>query len=61
MYENGVYRDMTREEIADMERLAEEFRPPAPTPEERIAKLEAENADLKEALNMLLTGVTDDG
>lgn len=32
-----------------------------PTPEERLAKLEAENADLKEALELLLSGVTDDG
>lgn len=59
--DNGIVRDMTPSEIAEMERLAEEFQPPAPTPEERLAKLEEENAHLKEALNLLLTGVTEDG
>lgn len=50
--ENGIYRDMTAEEIAELEALAAEQPTPEPTPEERIAVLE-------EALNMLLSGVTE--
>ena len=50
--ENGIYRDMTPEEIAEMEKLAAEMPAPEPTAEERIAVLE-------EALNMLLSGVTE--
>ncbi len=52
IYENGIYRNMTAEEIAELERLAAEQPAPEPTPEERIATLE-------EALNMLLSGVTE--
>jgi hypothetical protein len=51
-YINGSYIDMTAEEIAELERLAAEQPAPEPTPEERIAVLE-------EALNMLLSGVTE--
>ena len=50
--ENGIIRDMTAEEIAELEQLAAEQPVPEPTPEERIAVLE-------EALNMLLSGVTE--
>ena len=50
--ENGIYRDMTAEEIAEFEQLAAEQPVPEPTAEERIAGLE-------EALNMLLSGVTE--
>lgn len=50
--ENGIIRDMTAEEIAELERLAAEQPAPESTPEERIAVLE-------EALNMLLSGVTE--
>lgn len=57
---NGVTREMTPDEIAEMERIAAEIPQPEPSPEERLERLEAENADLKEALNMLLEGVTDD-
>lgn len=58
--ENGVYRDMTAEEIAELEKLAAEAPAPAPepTPEERIAALEQDNAELREAMEALLTGVT---
>jgi hypothetical protein len=56
---NGVVREMTAEEIAEMERMAAEMPPPQPTAEERLSALEAENAYLKEALEMLLSGVTD--
>lgn len=59
-YENGVYRDMTAEEAAELEKLAAEAPAPAPepTPEERIAALENGNAELREALEALLSGVT---
>ena len=50
--ENGIIRDMTAEEIAELEQLVAEQPAPEPTPEERIATLE-------EALNMLLSGVTE--
>lgn len=49
---NGVTREMTAEEIAEMERMAAEMPAPVPTPEERIAELE-------EALALLLSGVTE--
>lgn len=57
-YENGIYRDMTAEEIAELEKLAAEQPVPEPTPEERIAALEKDNAELRKALEALLTGVT---
>ncbi len=56
--ENGIYRDMTAEEIAELEKLATEMPAPDPTPEERIAALEKDNAELREAMDALLTGVT---
>ena len=54
--ENGIYRDMTAEEVAELEKLATEMPAPEPTPEERIAALEKDNAELREALDALLTG-----
>lgn len=59
-YENGVYRDMTAEEVAELEKLAAEAPAPAPepTPEDRIAALEKDNAELREAMDALLSGVT---
>lgn len=57
--ENGVYRDMTAEEIAELEKLAAEAPAPEPTPEERIAALEQDNAELRSAIEALLTGVTE--
>lgn len=56
---NGVTREMTSEEIAEFERVQAEMQPHNPTPEERLAKIEEENAHLKEALNLLLTGVVE--
>lgn len=56
---NGVTREMTNAEIAEMERMTADVPKPEPSPEERLERLEQENADLKEALNMLLEGVTD--
>lgn len=58
IYENGIYRDMTPEEIAELEKLAAEQPAPEPSPEERIAALEQDNAELREAIEALITGVT---
>ena len=58
---NGVTREMTAEEIAEMERMQAELPQPEPSTEEKIAAQAQEIADLKEALTMLLEGVTDDG
>lgn len=56
--ENGIYRDMTHEEIAELEKLAAEAPAPELTPEERIAALEKDNAELRKAMEALLSGVT---
>lgn len=56
--ENGIYRDMTADEIVELEKLAAEAPAPEPTPEERIAALEKDNAELRDALEALLTGAT---
>lgn len=53
---NGVTREMTADEIAEMERMQAEMPPPEPTPEERLAAIEQENAYLREALELLLSG-----
>lgn len=58
IYENGIYRDMTAEEVAELEKLAAEAHAPEPSPEERIAALEQDNAELREAMEALLSGVT---
>ena len=57
--ENGIIREMTAEEIAELEKLATEMPAPEPTPEERIAALEKNNAELREAMETLLSGVTE--
>ena len=57
--ENGIIRDMTPEEIAAIEEVAANAPTPEPTPEERIAALEQDNAELREAIEALLTGVTE--
>lgn len=56
--ENGIYHDMTAEEIKELEKLATEMPTPELTPEERIAALEKDNAELREAMEALLSGVT---
>lgn len=56
--ENGIVRDMTAEEVAELEKLAAEAPGPEPTAEERIAALEQDNAELREAMEALLSGVT---
>lgn len=45
-----VYRDATPEEIAEMERQRAELPEPEPTPEERLAELEAQNQMLTQCL-----------
>ena len=50
---NGQVIEMTAEEIAELERMAQELPPPEPTTDERLAELE-------EALELLLSGVTSD-
>lgn len=57
--ENGIYRDMTPAEIAELEKLAAEEPTPEPTPEERIAALEQDNAELRSAIEALISGVTE--
>lgn len=57
-YENGIYRDMTAEEVAELEKLSTEMPASEPTPEDRIAALEKDNAELREAMEALLTGAT---
>lgn len=57
-YENGIYRDMSAEEVAKFEKLVAEQPAPEPSPEERIAALEKDNAELREAMELLLSGVT---
>ncbi len=58
-YVNGEYIDMTPEEIAELEKLAAEAPAPEPTPEERIAALEQDNAELRSAIEALISGVTE--
>ena len=55
---NGEYIAMTAEEIAELEKLAAEVPTPEPTAEERIAALEKDNAELRDALDALISGVT---
>ena len=52
---------ITREEYEKMERASEETMgtpAPEPTTEERIAALEKDNAELRDALDALISGVT---
>ena len=56
--ENGIIRDMTAEEVAELEKLVAEIPAPEPTPEERIAALEKDNAELREAIETLLNRAT---
>lgn len=56
---NGITREMTAAEVAEMEALAAQMPQPQETAEERIERLEKDNAELKEALEMLLAGVSE--
>lgn len=53
--ENGVVREMTPEEVAEMERLAASLPPPEPTPEEHIAALEKALAERDVIITELIT------
>lgn len=46
IYDNGIYRDATSEEIAEMERQQAETPKPEPTPEERLDALETTTDDM---------------
>lgn len=50
MCENGVIRPMSPEEIAELSRQQAEAPEPVPTPDNRIAELEAQNQVLTECL-----------
>ena len=52
IYDNGVYRDATAEEIAAWEQEAAQQPAPEPTPDERIAALEDELAATKILLGL---------
>lgn len=52
VYDNGIYRDMTPEEIAAWEQAMSEAPAPEPTPEERIAALEEQLAAAKILLGL---------
>lgn len=51
--DNGIYRDMTAEEIAELEKMQAEMPDPEPTPDERIKQLEEQ---LKAVTTILLGG-----
>ena len=53
MCENGAIRPMSPEEIAELERAIAEAPEQEPTPEDRIAELEAQNQELTELLNQM--------
>ena len=53
VYDNGIYRDMTAEEIAELEKQQSEAPEPEPTPEEQIKQLEEQ---LKAVTTILLGG-----
>ena len=50
MCEKGVIRPMSPEEIAELNRQQAEAPEPVPTPDDRIAELEAQNQVLTECL-----------
>lgn len=58
IFENGIVREMTPEEIAEFESIAAEQPVSEPTAEERLTALEEDNAELREAMEALLRGVT---
>ena len=50
IYDNGIYRDMTPEEIAALEAQATEQPEPTPTIEERVGKVEEDAAIIRAIL-----------
>ena len=65
MYDNGIYRDMTPDEIVEWEKLQQETPKPERSLDDRVKILESTKAnrtevdELNEALNMILEGVTE--
>ena len=57
---NGITREMTPEEIAELEALAATMPEPTPTPEERIAELEQIISDQDDALAELAALITEE-
>lgn len=54
-----VYRDMTAEEIAEMEKIQAEIPEPEPTPEERLDKIEQRTDTLESATDDLVLMMAD--
>ena len=52
IYDNGVYRDMTSEEIAEWQQSMSDTPAPEPNTEERIAALEEQLAAAKILLGL---------
>ena len=50
IYDNGIYRDMTAEEIAELEAQQTEAPAPTPTIEERMASVEEDTAIIRAIL-----------
>ena len=48
--DNGIYRDMTAEEIAELEKMQTEAPAPTPTIEERVASVEEDTAIIRAIL-----------
>lgn len=57
--ENGIYRDMTQEEIEEYNKKQQEQTPKEPTLDEKVKLLEQENLKLKEELNITNQAVQD--
>ena len=52
VYDNGIYRDMTAEEIAEQEHIQADVGEPSKALGEQVA-------ELREALDLLISGVTE--
>lgn len=48
--DNGIYRDMTTEEIAELEKMQTDAPAPTPTIEERMASVEEDTAIIRAIL-----------
>ena len=48
--DNGIYRDMTAEEIAELEKMQSEAPAPTPTIEERMASVEEDTKVIRAIL-----------
>lgn len=57
---DGVTREMNEAEYARYLKDVEKLPAPEPSPEERLAQQAQEIADLKEALELLLSGATEE-